>query len=67
VRRQFRGGRQEQRDRWFGLEEKPDFRNFRHWWHRRGKDEAGGSDIVDRSEAERAYDDWVKRGRPTVK
>jgi hypothetical protein len=63
----MRGGRITRRDRWFGLEEKPDFGDFRRWWHREGKDEAGGTDITDRQEAERAYDDWVTRGRPIAK
>jgi hypothetical protein len=63
----MRGGRISRRDRWFGFEEKADFSRFRHWWHRVGKDEAGGNDISDREEAERVYDDWVSRGRPTVR
>jgi hypothetical protein len=63
----MRGGRIARRDRWFGPEDKRDFALFRHWWHREGKDEAGGNDIADRQEADRAYDDWVSRGRPVVK
>jgi hypothetical protein len=60
----MRGGRATRRDRWFGLEDKPDFTDFRRWWHREGKDEAGGNDIANRQEAERTYDDWISRGRP---
>jgi hypothetical protein len=63
----LRGGRKALRDRWFGLEEKLDFADFRRWWHRQGKDEAGGNDIDTRREAEHIYDDWVSRGRPTAK
>lgn len=63
----MRGGRKTRRDRWFGLEDKPDFADFRHWWHREGKDESGGFDLGDREDAERAYEEWAARGRPTVK
>jgi hypothetical protein len=66
-RDRFRGGRRALRDRWFGLEEKPDFADFRHWWHRQGKDEAGGNDINDRQAADHTYEDWVRHGRPTMK
>ena len=60
-RRRLRG------DRWFGLEDKPDFADFKRWWHRQGKEEAGGDDIETRQEAERIYEDWVRQGRPIVK
>lgn len=63
----MRGGRIGRRDRWFGLEDKVDFAHFRRWWHREGKDQAGGNDLADRNAAERAYVDWVARGRPKVK
>jgi hypothetical protein len=64
---QMRGGRSGQRDRWFGLEEKDDFWDFRHWWHREGKDAAGGWDLKNRSEAEAAYQNWSLLGKPKVK
>lgn len=63
----MRGGRQSRRDRWFGLEEKSDFADFKRWWHREGKDDAGGTDINGRREAEQVYADWVCRGRPVAK
>lgn len=55
----FRGGRQSKRDRWYGLDRYPDFEDFRDWWHRKGKDEAGGNDLGSRAEAEAAYETWV--------
>jgi hypothetical protein len=64
---QFRGGRQARRDRWYGLEDEPDFHEFRRWWHRRGKDAAGGTDLKSRKEALYAYDTWVNQRRPRVK
>jgi hypothetical protein len=63
----FRGGGISRRDRWFGLEARSDFADFRDWWHREGKNEAGGEDLGTREEAEAAYDDWVQQGRPKVK
>ena len=63
----FRGGKLGRRDSWYGLEDKEDFPAFRHWWHRVGKDEAGGRDLKSGRDAERAYQDWVKQGRPKVK
>jgi hypothetical protein len=39
----MRGGRSARRDRWFGLDERPDFGRFRRWWHRVAKDEAAAT------------------------
>jgi hypothetical protein len=55
----FRGGRQARRDRWYGLKRYSDFASFREWWHRVGKDEAGGADLGSRAEAEAAYQMWT--------
>jgi len=63
----FRGGRQNRRDRWRGIENKPDFDIFRRWWHKRGKREFLGRDFADRTEACEAYKMWVELGKPTVK
>lgn len=43
--RRFRGGRQRRRDRWYGLDHAEGFNHFIRWWHRIGKDEAGGADL----------------------
>ena len=63
----LRGGKASKRDTWYGLETLADFSDFKRWWHRRGKDEAGGKDLENRKQAEEAYDEWVQQGRPTVK
>jgi hypothetical protein len=63
----LRGGKIRRRDRWYGLEERDDFPEFRRWWHRQGKYEAGGKDFENRKQAEEAYDEWVEQGRPTIK
>ena len=62
----FRGGKKTLHDSWFGLERREDFADFRRWWHRVGKDAAGGYDLSDRWAAERAYREWVDQGRPKV-
>lgn len=59
----FRGGRQSRRDRRFGIDD-PD---FWQWWHRVGKDEAGGGDLLSREEAEAVYEQWIAQGRPGAK
>lgn len=66
-RDRLRGGRIGRRDRWYGLDGHDDFANFRQWWHRRGKDEAGGKDLENREEAEAAYAEWVQQGRPAAR
>jgi hypothetical protein len=63
----FRGGPQRQRDRWFGLGDRPDFKIFKDWWHREGKDAHGGLDVPTRADAERIYQEWVELGKPKVK
>jgi hypothetical protein len=63
----FRGGRQGRRERWFGLEDKPDFDDFRHWWHREGKFAVDGKDFPDRESALDAYEQWCSEGRPRAK
>jgi hypothetical protein len=60
----FRGGKRPHRDRWYGLEGKQDFKEFRRWWHREGKEAEGGEDLADYHDAQRAYCDWVSLGRP---
>jgi hypothetical protein len=65
--RQLRGGKKKKRDKWFGFENKPDFEDFRRWWHRVGKFEADGMDLNSRKAVEDVYNDWVVRGRPKVK
>jgi hypothetical protein len=35
----------------------PDFADFKRWWRREGKDDAGGEDIGSREEAEQTYVD----------
>lgn len=62
----LRGGKISKRDSWYGLEGRDDFSDFKRWWHRQGKDEAGGNDLQTREEAVEAYDHWVSRGRPCV-
>lgn len=62
----FRGGRISKRDRWFGLETAEGFSDFKDWWHREGKDAAGGSDLQSRDEARRMYSEWVASGSPKV-
>lgn len=65
---EFKGGRQSQRDRWFGLKGEPGFEEFRRWWHREGKARLNdGRDIEDRNQAEEMWDRWQREGRPTVK
>ncbi|MDP4024703.1 hypothetical protein Q8W71_18915 [Methylobacterium sp. NEAU 140] len=63
----FRGGGQARRDRWFGLEERPDFEAFRRWWHRVGKEEAGGRDLEGREQAFAEYEAWITSGRNRVR
>ncbi|MCJ2013182.1 hypothetical protein [Methylobacterium sp. J-076] len=63
----FRGGGQSQRDRWFGLEAEDDFDAFRRWWHRVGKDEAGGRDLDSTEQARAEYGAWVTSGRNRVR
>jgi hypothetical protein len=65
--KRLRGGKKVRRDNWFGLETKADFPPFKRWWHREGKDAAGGSDLTSAKEAQEAYDEWVAQGRPTAK
>jgi hypothetical protein len=60
------GFRGKGRNQWFGLESRPDFEKFRKWWHREGKDAAGGRDLASRQEAEDAYNDWADLGKPEV-
>lgn len=55
----LKGGKKSRRDRWFGLEDKPGFSDFRDWWHRHGKEEAGGADIQSREEALTEYEAWL--------
>jgi hypothetical protein len=63
----FRGGKKDRRDNWYGLDTKGDFSDFRRWWHRSGKDAEGGSDLQNRLAAERAYADWTGQGKPKAK
>lgn len=63
----FRGGAQTRRDRWYGLDHQPDFDAFRRWWHRIGKEEAGGQDLASREQALAEYEAWIKSGRNRVR
>jgi hypothetical protein len=57
----FRGGKQNSRDRDFGISDK----GFWDWWHRGGGKEAnGGQNIESREEAEEKYEEWVQQGKP---
>jgi len=59
----FRGGSQRDRDKWYGYNDK----EFQRWWHREGKADSGGNDIDNSEDAKNAYDDWVSSGKPTLK
>ena len=48
----LRGGKIRRRDTFYGLEGRPGFEHFRHWWHRVGKGRHGDIDIQGRPEAE---------------
>ena len=63
----LRGGKISKRDSRYGLEGRDDFADFKRWWHRRGKDEAGGTDLANREDAIEAYDSWVQQGKPSIK
>ena len=57
----FRGGKQSQRDQWYGNNDSA----FQNWWHRAGKKDYGSRDIESRTEVEEIYQDWIDMGRPT--
>jgi hypothetical protein len=59
----FRGGKKTDRDNWYGKNDK----DFQRWWHREGKEAAGGHDIENAEDAQRAFDEWEALGRPKVK
>jgi RHS repeat-associated protein len=59
----FRGGKKNDRDNWYGYNNK----DFQRWWHREGKDDFGGKDIMDSKMAEEAYNTWVNLGKPIVR
>jgi hypothetical protein len=59
LRKPLKGGKKSRRDRWFGLEGRPDFPDFRDWWHRHGKEDAGGHDLQTREDAVAAFEDWL--------
>lgn len=59
--RSLRGGKKKDRDSFYGLESKPDFNEFRDWWHRVGKQ---GRDLLNKAEAEEAYREFqAQKGR----
>jgi len=60
---EFRGGSKKTRDNWYGYSDK----NFQNWWHRIGKNEWGGSDIMDSRMAKKIFDYWTSIGKPKVK
>lgn len=60
---EFRGGSKKDRDNWYGYNDK----DFQHWWHREGKEDNGGNDIDNSTEAKEAYDQWVELGKPKKK
>jgi hypothetical protein len=57
----MKGGRIKDRDKWFGLESKPDFAQFKDWWHRIGKKQMGGQDLT-KDTAEEAYSTFQADG-----
>ncbi|NLK69685.1 MAG: RHS repeat-associated core domain-containing protein, partial [Clostridiaceae bacterium] len=59
----FRGGSKKDRDQWYGYDDK----NFKNWWHRKGKKEWGGEDLLDKEMVKEAYEYWVEIGKPKVK
>ncbi len=63
----FRGGKQRHRDRWYGMKDRPDFKAFERWWHRKGKRLNGGRDVNGREEAEDFWGQWVSEGKPHMK
>lgn len=63
----LRGGKINARDKWFGLKTRDGFRDFRRWWHREGKDDEGGKDIMTRDDAERIFDGWRRSNSPSVR
>ena len=64
----FRGGQQGDRDRWFGLERREGFPDFKRWWHREGCRELNDrDDIPDRQQAEEFWKRWNDMGRPKAK
>lgn len=63
----FRGGKKRQRDRWYGADQKPDFKDFKRWYHRTAKKNRSGRDIRSREEVEDLYDEWTDAERPMVK
>ena len=59
----FRGGKKKDRDQWGKYGNDKDFKN---WWHRKGKAQRGGGDI-EPEDIKDIYDEWVEEGRPTAK
>ncbi|HAT76004.1 MAG TPA: hypothetical protein DCS19_03955 [Flavobacterium sp.] len=49
--KEFKGGNINDRDRWFGIEIEPDFKEFKRWYHKYYKPKHGGKDITSRKEA----------------
>lgn len=63
----LRGGKMLARDHWYGLETRPDFADFRRWWHRAGQFEYDGDYIANRASADEVYDGWAAQGRPKAR
>jgi hypothetical protein len=63
----FKGGKQKDRDSWFGVDKRLGGSDFKHWWHRSGKDQFGGEDLKTKKDVEEAYAWWEAEGRPKVK
>jgi hypothetical protein len=59
----MKGGKQNSRDKDFGIKDK----KFWRWWHRKGKPENGGGDIENKQQADQIYKDWIERGKPKAK
>jgi hypothetical protein len=61
--KKFKGGKQNSRDSFFGLNKRPGFNDFKKWWHREGKDLGE----LTKEEAEETWKYWVEIGKPSPK
>jgi len=59
----MKGGKRSSRDKDYGINNK----DFWRWWHRQGKPSSGGRDIGSKSDADKIFNDWVSKGKPTTK
>lgn len=66
MSKNFRGGKKNKRDRWYGVQRNADFDDFKKWFHRTHK-KSLRRDVGSREEMEEIYNDWKGAGSPTVK